>query len=72
MKHITKLKLAAVHQLCDAEDKSTEYTLQILQDMCNVDLDCVISYMSLGNETHKKLFNEINELTNVIIKTENI
>ena len=40
--------------------------------MCNVDLDCVISYMSLGNETHKELFNEINELTNVIIKTENI
>ena len=72
MKHITKLKLAAVHQYADTMDKSTEWMLQFMQDSCNVDLDCVISYMSLGNETHKELFNEINELTNVIIKTENI
>lgn len=63
MKYITKLKLAKVHQLCDAEDKSTEYMLQFMQDTCEVDLDCVLAYMQLSDEEHKRLFNEVNNFT---------
>jgi len=66
MKHITKLKLAAVHQLCDAEDRSTEYMLQLMQDRCNVDLECCLKYMEIPNK--QKLFQEINELTELMIK----
>ena len=47
MRYITKLKLAAVHQLCEAQDKSTEYTIQYMQDVCKVDLDTVIIYFGL-------------------------
>lgn len=61
MRYITKLKLAAVHQLCDAEDKSTEFMFALMQDMCKVDLDCVMSYMSLPPEEHAKLFKEVME-----------
>jgi len=65
MKHITKLKLAAVHQLCDAEDKSTEYMYQLMQDTAKVDLDTVNNYMM--NENHSQLFQEVNELTEIFI-----
>lgn len=68
MKYITQLKLAAVHQLCDAEDKSTEYMLQLMQDSCGVDLDCCVNYLKLETETHIKLFRELNELTELMIK----
>jgi hypothetical protein len=69
MQHITKLKLAAVHQLCDAEDKSTEYMYALMQTTCKVDIDTVNSYMV--NENHEKLFREVNELVELIIKIEN-
>ena len=68
MKYITQLKLAAVHQLCDAEDKSTEYMLQLMQDSCGVDLDYCVNYLKLETETHIKLFRELNELTELMIK----
>jgi len=61
------MKLAAVHQLCDAEDKSTEYTLQLMQDSCKVSLDTCIAYFKLENE-HKTLFKELNELTALIVE----
>ena len=67
MKYITKLKLAAVHQLCDAEDKSTEYMLQLMQDSCNVDMNACVSYMSLSTSEHARLFSELNSLNEVII-----
>lgn len=70
MKYITKLKLAAVHQLCDVEDKSTEYMLQNMQDLCKVDLDTCLNYMQLGNTVHEKLFKELNNLTEVMINIE--
>ena len=59
-------KLAAVHQLCTAEDKSTEYTLQLMQDVCKVDLDTCLAYMWLGSKKHSKLFNELNTLIEII------
>ena len=66
MKYITKLKLAAIHQLCDAEDKSTEYMYQMMQDMAKVDIDTVNNYMI--NEDHSSLFKELNSLITLIDK----
>jgi hypothetical protein len=68
MQHITKLKLAAVHQICDIEDKSTEYMYQFMQDACKVDIDTVNNYMV--NENHEKLFKEVNELIELTLKIE--
>jgi hypothetical protein len=67
MKYITKLKLAAVHQICTNQDHSTEFTLQYMQDTCNVDLDCVLNYMSLDNKEHSKLFEEVKEFCSLFI-----
>jgi hypothetical protein len=67
MKYITKLKLAAVHQLCDAEDKSTEYMLQLMQDICNVDLDCCLLYVKLPEEEKNRLFKEVNMINELLI-----
>jgi len=66
MKHITKLKLAAVHQLCDAKDKSTEFMTVFMQDTCKVNLDCVNAYMMLKDEEHSALFKEINEFVELL------
>lgn len=72
MKHITKLKLATIHQLCDVEDKSTEWMLQTMQDIYKVDLDCVLAYMSLSEKETSALFVELNELTEVMIIIESL
>jgi hypothetical protein len=71
MKYITKLKLASIHQLCDNNDKSTEYMLQLMQDTCKVDLDTCVAYMDLGDAEHSKLFSELNSLVEVVVATEN-
>jgi hypothetical protein len=68
MQHITKLKLAAVHQICNVEDKSDEYMYQFMQDTCKVNLDTVINYMT--KENHEKLFKELNELLELTLKIE--
>ena len=68
MKYITKLKLAAVHQLCDAEDKSTEYMYQLMQDTVKVDMDTVNNYML--NENKAELFKELNSLLDLLIIIE--
>ena len=65
MKYVTKLKLAAVHQICDHQDKSTEFMIQFMQDACKVDHDCVISYLMLDEKEHVKLFQELNEFLEV-------
>jgi hypothetical protein len=65
MQHITKLKLAAVHQLCDAEDKSTEYMYALMQNTCKVGLDTITDYMM--NENHEKLFKEVNQFAELMI-----
>lgn len=66
MKHITKLKLAAVHQLCDTEGRSTEYMVQVMQDIVKVNLDTVVNYVNLGPKRHKELFREVNEFAEVL------
>lgn len=70
MKYITKLKLAAVHQFCDIEDKSTEFTLQFMQDICNVNLDTCINYFNLDEKEKTNLQRELNSLLDIIIKIE--
>jgi hypothetical protein len=45
MKRQTKLLLKAAQQYCDDNDKSTEFTLQYMQDVAGVDLDCVLRYL---------------------------
>lgn len=71
MQHKTKLKLAAVHQICDAVDKSTEYMLQLMQDICKVDLDTCIAYMALPEGEHKVLFEEVNAVAETIVQIDN-
>lgn len=71
MQHKTKLKLAAVHQICDVTDKSTEYMLQLMQDMCKVDLDTCVKYMELGDEEHKVLFEQVNAVAETIVNIDN-
>ena len=71
MQHKTKLKLAAVHQICDVTDKSTEYMLQVMQDMCKVDLDTCVKYMELGEEEHKVLFEQVNAVAQIIVDIDN-
>jgi len=71
MQYITKLKLAAIHQLMDAEDKSTEYMIQYMQDVCKVDHNCVMTYMRLLPEVKLKLMKEVNEFLEFFILLEN-
>ena len=71
MKYITKLKLASIHQLCDNNDKSTEYMLQLMQDTCEVELDTCVDYINLGDAKHSKLFRELNSLVEVVVAIEN-
>ena len=66
MKYITKLKLAAVHQLCDTDDKSTEYMLQLMQDSCNVNLDTCMNYMGLDSKEKSQLWKDVNSFLDVI------
>lgn len=71
MQHITKLKLAAIHQLCDVEDISTERMYAYMQDIVKVDVDTINSYMVLGDANHVNLFKEVNSLTEVMINIGN-
>lgn len=70
MQHIIKLKLAAVHHLCNEDDKSTEFMIEFMQKICEVDLDCVMSYLQLDSEEHQKLFKEVDSFTKVFSNIE--
>lgn len=50
MKEQTKACLEMAMDYCDENDKSTEFMLQYMQDVCGVDLDCVINFL----EEHAK------------------
>lgn len=47
MKASTKALLKEARQYCDDNDKSTEFMLQYMQDVANVDLDCVLKYLEI-------------------------
>lgn len=45
MKQETKDKLKIAMDICDTEDRSTEYMIQFMQDFAGVSFDCVISFL---------------------------
>jgi len=45
MKKSTRRKLRNAQQYCDDNDKSTEFMLEYMQDVANVDLDCVMNFL---------------------------
>ena len=59
MKTTTRNKLLEAWQYCDDNDKSTEFMLQYMQDVANIDLDCVINFME--KTTDKERLNYINK-----------
>ena len=61
MKHTTKLKLAAIQQWCDVEEKSTEFMIQFMQDVCKVDCDAVMNYLQLPEKEREGLIRELND-----------
>lgn len=69
MKYITKIKLASVKAICDAENKSPEYMLQLMQDTCKVSLDTCLKFLDLFDL--KIIENEFLDLVNVLEKLGN-
>lgn len=45
MKKETEEKLRESEQICNDEDRSTEYMIQFMQDYANVSHDCVMNYI---------------------------
>ncbi len=45
MKEQTRASLEMAMDYCDENDKSTPFMLQYMQDMANVDLDCVLNFL---------------------------
>ena len=70
MKHSTLLAIATVHQYCESLDKSTEFTYQLIQDVCKVNLDTVNNYFIKHSNQHETLFNEINTINEIIIELD--
>lgn len=66
MKHKTKLKLAAIQQVCDAQDKSTEYMIQVMMDMTGIEIGGITSYLELPTDEKQLLFEEVNIIVNTI------
>lgn len=66
MKHITKMKLAAVQQWCDLEGKSTAYMYQLMQDTCYVNIDTINAYMRLSEGEHLKLRSEVKDFVTLL------
>jgi hypothetical protein len=56
MKTETKIKLLEAWQYCDENEKSTEFMLQYMQDVANVDLDCVVNFIEKTTDEERKLF----------------
>ena len=47
MKKKTKALLDEAKKYCDDNDKSTEFMIEYMQDVANVDLVCVLNYLEL-------------------------
>ena len=45
MKESTKQLLKEAEEICNVEDRSTEYMIQFMQDHASVDFECVMSYI---------------------------
>lgn len=53
MKEQTKKLLESAYQYCEERDKSNEFMLEYLQDVANVDLDCVLRFLTLKTKDNK-------------------
>jgi hypothetical protein len=71
MKYTTKLKLAAIQQWCDVEDKSTEFMIQFMQDACKVDHGTVMNFLRLPDKERDNLMSELNDFLDWFIIFEN-
>ncbi len=45
MKEETKALLIEAQEYCDENDKSTEFMIQYMQDVAEVDFDCVMGFL---------------------------
>lgn len=54
MKRITEEKLLSAWAYCDAEDKSTNFMLQYMQDVAGVDLSCVLKFIQNTSDEKRK------------------
>lgn len=54
MKEATKAKLEEAYNICEEEDRSTEYMLQFLQDYAEVDLDTVLSFLEKRTDIQRR------------------
>jgi hypothetical protein len=57
MEQLTKLKLTCVFHYCAIKHKSNEYMYQLMQDVCEVDMDIISEYIE--KENHEELINQI-------------
>lgn len=46
MKDSTKQKLKEAMEWCDANDKSTEFMIEYMQDIAGVSHECVMNYLT--------------------------
>lgn len=60
------MKLATAHQICVAEDKSPEYTIQFMIDMCKVDIGCVTNFLRLKQEEKEELYDAVNGVIEMV------
>lgn len=73
MKHITRLKLTAVHMICEQQNKPKEFMIQAMQDVCDVPLDCVMGYLENNTKEDKlALHKELMSLSDIIDKIEKL
>lgn len=72
MKYVTKIKLAAIHQWCDAQDKSTEFMIASMIAMCKMDHDAVMAYLQLGDKEHERLRKDVNEIVDFFAQFEEL
>ena len=56
MKVETKNKLLEAWLYCYENDKSTEFMLQYMQDIANVDLDCVMNFITKTIAKEKRVY----------------
>ena len=56
MKAETKRKLLEAWQHCDDNDKSTDFMLEYMQDVANVDLDCVMNFIQKTSDEDRQKY----------------
>lgn len=57
MRKETKKLLFEAYNYCKDNNKSTEYMLDYIQDMANVDLDCVLRFLKENNKIQEIIKN---------------